>query len=326
MVSDTELVSRLHEVIRTSDLNTTTAGAIRRQLEEDFGVDLSDRKRFISHQIDKFLQCHMNQSRGEEGGYTAVNKKEENGEVEEEQEEEEQQEEQDEDEEESDDDRSSKIKSSDKEDSEKKRRGGGFTKLCSLSPQLQEFFGVPEMARTEVVKKLWAYIREEKLQDPENKRNIKCDKKLQAIFRVGCINMFQMNKALSKHIWPLETEDECSVNPPQKEKQHKRRKEEDVEAPKQKAKRQKGGASGFLAPLRLSDALTRFFGTGETALSRSEVVKRMWEYIKQNNLQDPSDKRRIVCDVKLKELFDVESFNGFSVTKLLTVHFIKTEQ
>ncbi|GAB2302420.1 hypothetical protein Dimus_036431, partial [Dionaea muscipula] len=55
---------------------------------------------------------------------------------------------------------------------EKKRRGGGFTKLCSLSPQLQEFVGVPELARTEVVKKLWDYIREKSLQDPGNRQNI----------------------------------------------------------------------------------------------------------------------------------------------------------
>lgn len=54
--------------------------------------------------------------------------------------------------------------------------------------------------------------------------------------------------------------------------------------PKQK-KRQKTGGSGFLAPLPLSNALVKFFGTGENALSRGAVVKRMWDYIKQNDLQ-----------------------------------------
>ena len=43
-------------------------------------------------------------------------------------------------------------------------------------------------------------------------------------------------------------------------------------------------------------------------------------------LKDPSDKRRIICDDKLKELFGVDSFTGFTVSKLLTTHFIKTEQ
>ena len=43
-------------------------------------------------------------------------------------------------------------------------------------------------------------------------------------------------------------------------------------------------------------------------------------------VKDPSDKRKIICDEKLKELFDVDSFNGFTVTKLLAPHFIKTQQ
>lgn len=58
----------------------------------------------------------------------------------------------------------------------------------------------------------------------------------------------------------------------------------DPDEPK-KEKKQKGGKSGFLAPLQLSDALVKFFDTGESALSRADVVKRMWEYIKLNNLQ-----------------------------------------
>lgn len=60
-----------------------------------------------------------------------------------------------------------------------------------------------------------------------------------------------------------------------------------VDEPKQKVKRQKGqtSTSGFLAPLQLSDALVKFIGTGEIELSRSDVVKRMWKYIKENELQ-----------------------------------------
>lgn len=59
----------------------------------------------------------------------------------------------------------------------------------------------------QVVKQLWVYIRSKNLQDPSNKRNIICDEALRALFRVDSINMFQMNKALSKHIWPLESDD-----------------------------------------------------------------------------------------------------------------------
>lgn len=50
---------------------------------------------------------------------------------------------------------------------------------------------------------MWAYIREHDLQDPKNRRNILCDDSLHSLFRVKTIDMFQMNKALAKHIWPL---------------------------------------------------------------------------------------------------------------------------
>ncbi|XP_076899144.1 protein TRI1-like [Bidens hawaiensis] len=75
-----------------------------------------------------------------------------------------------------------------------KKRGGGFSKPCALSPPLQKFTGEPEMARTE---KIWA---EKDLQNPKNKRKILCDEMLHEIFRVKSIDMFQLNKALSKHI------------------------------------------------------------------------------------------------------------------------------
>ncbi|XP_010255131.1 PREDICTED: upstream activation factor subunit spp27-like [Nelumbo nucifera] len=323
MVSDSELVERLREFLQTSDLNTTTTAIVRRKLEEDFGVDLSDKKAFIREQVDLFLQSQFEkaeeeQEDDEEEGKHKTNSEDNNGSDSEEDED------GDEEEEEGSNGRGRRKRSSNKLNKDVRKRGG-FTKLCKLSPLLQKFVGVPEMARTEVVKQLWAYIRENNLQDPNNKRNIICDETLRSLFRVDSINMFQMNKALSKHIWPLDTED-APVKSTQKEKQQKQERKEDPNEPKQKEKRQKGGNSGFLAPLPLSDALVKFLGTGESSLSRAGVVKRMWEYIKQNNLQDPSDKRRIICDEKLKELFEVDSFHGFTVPKLLATHFIKTEQ
>ncbi|CAA7404329.1 unnamed protein product [Spirodela intermedia] len=311
MVSDSELVRRLQEFLRGSDLTTTTTAAVRRQLEADFGVDLSGKKAFIREQVDLFLQTQFEEDgKGDEDGENAGPKEvdeeeggEEGGEGDGEREEDDQEEEEDDDEGASNGSSKGK-KTSTKGTKEVKRRGGGFTKLCSLSPQLQTFVGASELARTEVVKQLWAYIRKHDLQEPTNKRKIVCDARLQELFNVKIIDMFQMNKALSKHIWPLASDDE--VRP--------------------KDKRRKSGNSGFLAPLPLSEALMSFFGTGESAMSRADVVKRMWQYIKKNDLQDPTDKRRIICDEKLKKLFEVDSFNGFTVPKLLTPHFIKAEQ
>ncbi|KAL3654680.1 hypothetical protein CASFOL_001415 [Castilleja foliolosa] len=205
----------------------------------------------------------------------------------------------------------------------KKRGGGGFTKLCSLSPELQKFTGVSQLARTEVVKQLWSYIRENNLQDPSNRRNIVCDDTLRNLFAVDTIDMFQMNKALTKHIWPLDS-DGAPANSAPKEKQPK--KERDEDGPNKKEKRPRGGNSAFLAPLKLSDALVKFLGTGESELPRSDVVKRIWDYIKLKNLQDPADKRQILCDEKLKELFNVDTFHGFSMAKFLTAHLVKIQQ
>lgn len=50
---------------------------------------------------------------------------------------------------------------------------------------------------------MWAYIKEKDLQDPKDRRKILCDESLHSLFHVKAINMFQMNKALAKHIWPL---------------------------------------------------------------------------------------------------------------------------
>lgn len=332
MVSDSELVARLHEFLRSSDLNTTTTAIVRRKLEEDFGIDLSGKKAFIREHVDLFLQSQLEKAEEDEGdggeeeeeehksnvkseGSNGSDSKDENDDDDDEEEEVE----------ESSNGKGAKKRGSKKSNKEVKKRGGGFCKLCSLSPELQKFIGVPELARTEVVKQLWVHIREKDLQDPNNRRNIICDETLRALFGVDSINMFQMNKALSKHIWPLDSDDAAPVKPTPKEKQRKQERE-DSDEPKRKQKRQKGGNSGFLAPLPLSDALVKFLNIEESALSRAEVVKKIWEYIKQNNLQDPSDKRRIICDEKLKELFDVDSFNGFTVPKLLSAHFIKTEQ
>lgn len=70
---------------------------------------------------------------------------------------------------------------------------------------ITDFF-LPVLVCFQVVKKLWAYIRENNLQDQNNRRKILPDERLKKIFNVNSIDMFQMNKALTKHIWPLNSE------------------------------------------------------------------------------------------------------------------------
>jgi upstream activation factor subunit UAF30 len=78
-----------------------------------------------------------------------------------------------------------------------KKRNSGFTKPLELSPDLAEFMGESHMARTEVTKKIWVYIKLHNLQNPSDKREILCDAALQKLFKRSKINMFKMTKALS---------------------------------------------------------------------------------------------------------------------------------
>ncbi len=78
-------------------------------------------------------------------------------------------------------------------------------------------------------------------------------------------------------------------------------------------------SSGFMKPLKVSAELEAVVGKGP--LPRTEVVKKLWEYIKKNNLQDPKDKRNIIADAKLKAVFGGKSVvNMFEMAKLVSKH------
>jgi len=66
---------------------------------------------------------------------------------------------------------------------------------------LAAIVGSKAIPRTQVVKKLWAYIKSNKLQDKKNRRNINADDKLQKVFNgKKQVNMFEMTKLVSKHL------------------------------------------------------------------------------------------------------------------------------
>lgn len=58
-------------------------------------------------------------------------------------------------------------------------------------------------------------------------------------------------------------------------------------------------------------------------MSRPEIVKILWKYIKDNNLQDPADRRYILCDDKLKTIFDKPRINSFGMNRDLSAHLTK---
>ncbi|KAI8889198.1 SWIB-domain-containing protein [Backusella circina FSU 941] len=105
-----------------------------------------------------------------------------------------------------------------------------------------------------------------------------------------------------------------------KKKPKKKKKVVDPNAPP-KPKRK----TGLNKPLILSDALSELMD-GDKELSRPELVRKLWDYIKKNNLQDPADRRYILCDDKLKKIFNQDRVNSFGMNKDLTAHLTKKEE
>ncbi|MCX7977626.1 MAG: SWIB/MDM2 domain-containing protein [Bdellovibrionaceae bacterium] len=82
----------------------------------------------------------------------------------------------------------------------KRKPNAAFMKALTPSAKLAAIVGDKPLARTEVVKRIWAYIKKNGLQDKTNKRNINADSKLKEVFGKATVNMFEMTKLVSKHL------------------------------------------------------------------------------------------------------------------------------
>ncbi|XP_074571284.1 uncharacterized protein LOC141827853 [Curcuma longa] len=191
-----------------------------------------------------------------------------------------------------------------------KRKGGpgGLNKVCGVSPELQPIVGEAAMSRTEIVKQLWAYIRKNNLQDPNNKRKIICNDELRRVFETDSTDMFKMNKLLAKHILPLDCAKETAP-------EIKRLKAEETTPEVSEP-----GSDGY--PLSISDALANFFGCEDREMLQSDALSRVWDYIKSNQLEDHTN-MVITCDTKLEELFGCKSLTVAGVTDMLANHLLK---
>ena len=82
-----------------------------------------------------------------------------------------------------------------------RKANAAFMKPVTPSPALAEVVGSKPIPRTEVTKKLWAYIKKNGLQDKTNRRMIKADAALKTVFGgKAMVNMFEMTKLVSKHL------------------------------------------------------------------------------------------------------------------------------
>ncbi len=81
-----------------------------------------------------------------------------------------------------------------------RKPNAAFMKALTPSAELAAVIGAGNAARTEVVKKLWAYIRKHNLQNPKNKRNILADDKLKKVFGKNEVSMFELASLIGKHL------------------------------------------------------------------------------------------------------------------------------
>jgi upstream activation factor subunit UAF30 len=90
-----------------------------------------------------------------------------------------------------------------------------------------------------------------------------------------------------------------------------------AKAPKKKSARKPNAA--FMAPLTVSDSLAAV--VGNKPLPRTQIIKKIWDYIKKNNLQDKKNRRMINADEKLKTVFAGKGqISMFELAKIVNKH------
>ncbi|GMI18618.1 hypothetical protein TrLO_g13446 [Triparma laevis f. longispina] len=111
-------------------------------------------------------------------------------------------------------------------------------------------------------------------------------------------------------------EEEEESEPESEEEEEEVESEEETEQPK--------GKSGFHKLNALSPQLSEFLGVERA--SRPDIVKRMWAYFKEHNLQNPKDKRQILLDDALQKVFKVKKFTMFTLNRHVAKHVYIEEE
>jgi len=217
-ITGEQLSKSIRELIKGQDLDSLTSKIVRKKLDAKYGVDLTERKK----EIDKLLMAIINEedessSDDEINPEPAVKKMKSSGPA-------------------------SKPKSSVKTDQElaeelqELERGGrrtrapakkplkkrekkkkatddpdkpkkvtAYTAPCDLSPALSEIMGTNQLPRNEVVKRMWAIIKERNLKDPRNGQFMICDDQLYKVFGKKRVKTFGMMGILKDHIFKAGT-------------------------------------------------------------------------------------------------------------------------
>lgn len=254
--TDAQIRQQMEELMKAVDLETMSTKQFIAALSIKFGgTDLSSKKKFIKANITEIIDAMEKDGSGDDDG-------------------------------------ASEDESSEEEvvQPRKKKAGGGLSAIKEISDELAAFLqSGKHMARTAIVKALWEYIKENDLQNPNDKREIFLDAKMKAVFGVDNFTMFTMNKYIGAHVEPYKPVDLTTSSTPKKRKAKAE--------PKPKGAKKK---PGMQAPYRLSDELVAV--VGKRVLPRPQVTQALWAYIRENDLQNPHDKREILCDTLLSRV------------------------
>lgn len=273
---DREIRSEMESLMKTVNLNTMSTKEFISALSKKLGgVDLSTKKKFIKKTITEIID--------------AMQPPEE--------------------EDQSDDE------SLEEEPAKPSGGRGGLMAEKEISDDLMNLLGCKKrMARTDIVKRMWQYIREHNLQNPKDKREIILDSRMREVFKVDNFTMFSMNKYIGAHIDPYKPVDLTTNS----SASSKRKAKSTGGEPGKKKKR----APGVQAPWRLSEAMVAV--VGKPVLPRPQITQALWAYIRENNLQNPADKREIICDDKLRAVMGGEDrVTMFSMNKYVTPHLLE---
>eukprot|EP00814_Leptocylindrus_danicus_P016906 CAMPEP_0116017206 /NCGR_PEP_ID=MMETSP0321-20121206/7914_1 /TAXON_ID=163516 /ORGANISM="Leptocylindrus danicus var. danicus, Strain B650" /LENGTH=351 /DNA_ID=CAMNT_0003487363 /DNA_START=208 /DNA_END=1263 /DNA_ORIENTATION=+ len=211
---------------------------------------------------------------------------------------------------------------------------GGLNTAKMISKPLADMLYAKEtyLSRPEIVKRLWTYIKENDLQNPDDRREILLDENMQRCFGVAMFTAFSMNMYISCHIHPFK-----SIADVEEEALEKKRKKAEA-APKKKKRgrkdnsddesddggktKKKNKKTGTQPPYRLSPELSYIAGTD--ILPRPQVTQALWSYIKQHGLQREDNKKIIICDESLKKIFKgADEISMFQMAKYIGDHLVE---
>uniref|UniRef100_A0AC35TZ57 SWIB domain-containing protein n=1 Tax=Rhabditophanes sp. KR3021 TaxID=114890 RepID=A0AC35TZ57_9BILA len=206
----------------------------------------------------------------------------------------------------------------------KRAAPAGITKILMVSDEVFTVTQKRYMRRSDIVKYMYSYFKENDLLDPTDRRMVLSDDALFKITGEKRFQAFGLMKLMKNHVKDAEDLDEetkfdilrdLGVDQEALDEAFKKK---EKEKKKSETATPRKGKSVFSRFCVLSDELSDL--TGQRYMTRSDVVKFMWTYFKANNLMDPKDKRMVIVDERLKPIFPQKRIQAFVMMKTLKNH------